>query len=66
MKSIKRIECQNIQCINHSLFPIYSVSHDVVEVITGNESIIIKISFSEHLVDFIVLNNGLYLISSAC
>jgi len=44
-----------ITCVIVSLFPINSVSHDVVEVITGDKSIIIEIGLSEDLVNFLVV-----------
>jgi hypothetical protein len=41
--------------ITFSFFPIDSVSHDVVEIIRGNKSVVIKITFSEDFVDFLVV-----------
>ena len=37
-----------------SLIPIDLVSHDVVEVISSDESIIIQISLSEVILDFLI------------
>jgi hypothetical protein len=38
---------------SRSLIPIGFVGHDVVEVITSDESIIIEVSFEEHMVDLV-------------
>ena len=37
-----------------SLVPIGLVGHDVVEIITSDESIIIEVSFEKHVVDLIL------------
>ena len=37
-----------------SLFPINFVSHDVIKVISSDESIIIQIGFGENVLDFII------------
>ena len=37
-----------------SLFPVNLVGHDVVEIVSGNESIIIQISLGENVLNFII------------
>ena len=37
-----------------SLVPINLVGHDVVKVVTGDESILIEVSFVEYVVPFVV------------
>ena len=37
-----------------SLLPINLVGHDVIEVVTGDESIIIEVGFVEYVVPFVV------------
>ncbi len=37
-----------------SLFPVNLVGHDVVEIVSGNESIIIQIGLGENVLNFII------------
>ena len=43
-----------VKCAGQSLFPVDLVGHDVVKVITSDETIIIEISLVEHLVPFVL------------
>lgn len=43
-----------ITIIEESLVPVDSVCHDVVKVISCDESIIVQICLDEHLLDFLV------------
>jgi hypothetical protein len=38
-----------------SLFPIYFVGEDVVEVVSGDKTIVIEIGLNENLLDFFVV-----------
>ena len=42
--------------INHSssLVPVHTMGHDVVEIVNSDESILIKISSVEHVLDFFI------------
>jgi len=44
----------NVKCAGQSLFPVDLVGHDVVKVITGDETIVIEISLVEHVVPFVL------------
>jgi len=43
-----------VQSGSFSLFPIGLVGHDVVEILSSDESIIIEVSFEEHVVQLFV------------
>ena len=36
------------------MFPINFVSHDIVEIVSGDESIIVQIGFGEDVLDFLI------------
>ena len=46
-------EC-GVKCAGQSLFPVDLVGHDVVEVITGDEAVVIEIGLVEHVVPLVL------------
>lgn len=44
----------DMRLINHSLVPVHTVGHDVIEVVNGHKSVFIKICSVKHILDFFI------------